>query len=192
VAFGIAVTMLVAVSSVASAQRPGPRVWIRGFDNVWIDRADANAFVASPGDRDLLIALDGDDVLDAGDRADLVYGDGGNDTIMAGRGLDRVFAGSGNDTVDAGPSWDRVVGGRGADVIDGGPGLDRLAGGAGPDTITGGRGPDIIDGGFGDDTILAVDGRRDLIRCGPGMDHVTADPRDRVGRACEIVVRVTP
>ena len=188
----VAVLMLMAVSSVASAHRPGPRIWIRGFDNVWIDRAGVDGFTAAPGDRDLILALRGNDVVDAGDRNDLVYGDGGNDTIVAGLGMDRVRGGLGDDDIDAGGGWDRVDGGPGADQIDGGTGLDRLFGGSGPDTIVGGRGPDIIDAGLGDDTVDVVDGRRDLVRCGQGNDSVTADPQDRVGRSCEIVVRVTP
>ena len=195
----IAAIMLMAVSSVASAQRPGthvqrpgPHIWIRGFDNVWIDRAGVNAFTAAPGDRDLVIALAGDDIVDAGDRNDLVYGDGGNDTIVLGPGMDRARGGHGDDSIDAGDGWDRVDGGRGADSIDGGPGLDRLYGSAGPDTIVGGRGPDIIDAGPGDDSVDVVDGRRDLVRCGRGNDSVSADPQDRVGPSCETVVRVAP
>jgi Ca2+-binding RTX toxin-like protein len=190
-ASGVAAIALVAVSSVAAA-RPGPLVWIRDFDNVWIDRAGVDAFTATPGDRDLLIALDGDDVLDAGDRADLVYGDGDDDTIVAGPGHDRVRGGAGADDIDAGRGWDRVAGGRGADTIDGGPGLDRLFGEAGHDTITGGPGPDLIEAGYGDDVVQVVDGRRDLVRCGPGIDTVTADPQDRVGPSCEHVIRVAP
>lgn len=192
VSLAVAALLLVAFSSVASAKRPGPHIWIRGFDNVWIDRAGVNAFTAAPGDRDLIIALRGDDVVDAGDRSDLIHGDGGNDTIVAGPGMDRVHGGPGDDSIVAGDGWDRVHGGRGADVIDGGPGLDRLHGGPGPDTIVGGTGPDIIDAGPGDDSVDVVDGRRDLVRCGPGNDSVKADPQDRVARSCETVVRVTP
>ena len=182
---------LMAISSAAAAQRPGPRVWVRDFDNVWIDRAGVDAFTAAPGDRDLLIALDGDDVLDAGDRRDLIYGDGGDDAIMAGPGSDGVRGGPGDDDIAAGGGWDRVAGGRGADEIDGGPGVDRLFGEGGRDVITGGRGPDFIEGGYGNDTIDVVDGRRDLVRCGPGTDSVTADPQDML-RGCEAVVRVSP
>ena len=94
----VAIT-LAATSSVAAAQRPGPWVWVRDFDNVWIDRAGVDAFTATPGDRDLLVALDGDDVLDAGDRRDLVYGGGGDDSILAGPGSDRVRGGAGADTI---------------------------------------------------------------------------------------------
>ena len=55
-----------------------------------------------------------------------------------------------------------------------------------PDRLDGGGGRDVLNGGHGNDVIDARDGRRDLVRCGPGIDLALVDPRDVV-RGCEIV-----
>lgn len=100
------------------------------------------------------------------------------DLLLGGRGADRLVGNGGNDC---------LRGQRGRDRLDGGTGADFLSGSASRDSITGGAGSDTIRGGLGNDTINAVDGERDLVRCGPGRrDVARVDPQDRV-RGCELV-----
>src|SRR3954467_15977420 len=58
------------------------------------------------------------------------------------------------------------------------------------DLLRGGPRSDRIDGKGGNDRIKVDGGRRDTVRCGPGIDLVNADAADRVGRDCELVARV--
>jgi uncharacterized repeat protein (TIGR01451 family) len=75
-----------------------------------------------------------------------------------------------------------------ADMLDGRAGRDHLFGYAGNDILIGGPGKDIIDAHTGNDTIYARDKTRDVVRCGPGRDTVTADKIDRLTN-CEKVSR---
>jgi Tol biopolymer transport system component len=62
---------------------------------------------------------------------------------------------------------------------------------AGNDEVAPGRGADDVDAGSGNDLIqAALDGVRDLIRCGSGRDRVIAERRDRIARDCERVTRL--
>jgi Ca2+-binding RTX toxin-like protein len=80
-----------------------------------------------------------------------------------------------------------LVGGGGRDRLIGGPGRDRLAGKSGADRVVGGEGgPDCLLGGRGPDRIRAVNGRRDIVKCGAGRDRATDERNDRV-RGCERV-----
>ena len=120
--------------------------------------------------RDLLRGRAGNDCLFGGEGADVLDGDGGDDTLSGGDGRDRLFGGAGNDRVLGGAKGDELRGDTGDDRLFPGPGRDRVWGGAGNDVIS------------------ARDGSRDVIDCGPGLDRVTADRRDRL-RGCERVSR---
>ncbi len=148
VSFGLAGVLAVAFGSVATAH-PFSGHPFRHFDNIRIDHQGDDAFVATPGDRDLVLGLGGDDVIFSLDKHDHVHGDRGNDTLDAGEGRDLIL------------------------------------GGPGDDEITGGAHPDAIRAGAGDDTVFALDGSRDRVHCGPGVDSYTADPQDRIARDCE-------
>jgi WD40-like Beta Propeller Repeat len=74
------------------------------------------------------------------------------------------------------------------DVLRGSVLGDTLRSLAGADEVIPGPGADDVDSGPGADLIRARDGRRDLVRCGPGRDTVFADRRDVV-RGCERVLR---
>jgi hypothetical protein len=112
----------------------------------------------------------GPDLLDGGDGGDLILGLGGADRIRGGRG---------HDCLVGGPGDDRLLGDEGA---------DRLTGGSGADRLDGGPGRNAYDAGVGGDRVEARNGRRELVRCGPGEDFVRADPNDRL-RGCEHVAR---
>lgn len=118
--------------------------------------------------------------LDGNSAGNQLTGTPAGDRIRGFGGADRIYGYGGPDCLDGGPGNDRLHGGRGADV---------LRGGRGHDVIYGGAGRDAIYGGAGDDVIYANDGERDVIHCGPGLDTVHADPRDKVGGDCEQVVR---
>jgi Tol biopolymer transport system component len=83
----------------------------------------------------------------------------------------------------------RIEGTPRADTIRGTPLRDLIDGLGGGDKIVGGGGDDRISGGSGNDTISSRDRFRDTVRCGPGVDRVVADYRDRVDRDCENVSR---
>jgi hypothetical protein len=83
----------------------------------------------------------------------------------------------------------RIDGTPSADDIRGTPLRDLIDGRGGGDKIVGGGGDDRISGGPGNDAIASKDRYSDTVRCGPGVDSVVADYRDRVDRDCEHVRR---
>jgi Tol biopolymer transport system component len=83
----------------------------------------------------------------------------------------------------------RIDGTPRADDLEGTPLRDLIDGRGGADRIVGGGGNDRISGGTGNDTIVSRDRYRDTVRCGPGIDRVVADYRDRLARDCEHVRR---
>jgi Tol biopolymer transport system component len=83
----------------------------------------------------------------------------------------------------------RIEGTPRADALEGTPLRDLIDGRGGADRIVGGGGNDRILGGTGNDTIVSRDRYRDTVRCGPGIDRVVADYRDRLARDCERVRR---
>jgi Ca2+-binding RTX toxin-like protein len=122
----------------------------------------------------------------AGDRidglagADLLKGLGGDDCLLGRAGADNLSGGNGRDN---------LKGGAGNDTLSGGNGMDKLQGGKGADKLTGGPGKNTYSGGTGNDKIRARNKRVDTIACGKGVDAVTADRRDKVGKDCENVKR---
>jgi RTX calcium-binding nonapeptide repeat (4 copies) len=73
-----------------------------------------------------------------------------------------------------------LIGSAQGERIVGTDGPDTICGLAGNDPLTGGAGADILDGGPGADTLNARDGRRDVVRGGPGRDSARVDRLDRV------------
>ncbi len=59
----------------------------------------------------------GDDTLDGGHDADILYGGSGADVLDGGKGDDSLDGGSGADTLTGGAGDDRLWGGSGADVF---------------------------------------------------------------------------
>lgn len=120
-----------------------------------------------------------DDVLTGTPAGDNIYGVGGGDVLRGLRGNDCLFGGEGRDL---------LRGDTGADRLNGGPARDRLSGGRGGDTLRGGTGRNRLSGGPGRDRIAAVNGVRDVVRCGPGRDRASLDKEDR-SFGCERVRR---
>ena len=102
---------------------------------------------------DLIMTLEGNDIVDAG---------AGNDTVHAGRDDDIVSAGAGDD---------KLYGEGGDDILKGGTGADALDGGTGDDALFGGAGADTLDGGFGDDFLIGGAGADTFVVTGPGTGN---------------------
>lgn len=122
------------------------------------------------GCRRPLVGTDGPDALTGGGEGDVIFGRGGSDRIRGRAGHDCLIGGVGNDT------------------LRGEGGNDRLSGGRGADTLLGGAGVNAYDAGPGSDFVNSVNGRVELVRCGPGRDRASVDRRDRVS-GCEHVTR---
>lgn len=132
--------------------------------------------------------LDGDDDADITGQFTvlLIEGGGGSDRLSSQSGYTRVAARrvllgqGGRDTLLATPDGSTLHGGNGHDKLIGGPGADNL---------TGGRGADVISGAKGRDLVRAIDGVRDRVDCGPGVDRAKVDGIDRV-KNCERLIAV--
>ncbi len=108
------------------------------------------------GPNDLLLGLDGDDILDSipGVGKNELRGGLGNDELFANTN-DKLFGEEGDDTLDA-------LGGTGRNLLDGGDGNDTIfanindtvIGGAGNDTIFAGTGGNTLTGGLGRDRFV--------------------------------------
>lgn len=147
------------------------------------------------GGNDKVNAKRGDDTVDGGTGNDVLFGARGNDAQNGGDGNDKLHGGDGNDTQNGGAGDDTIYAGFGADVSNGGDGNDRLWGLARRDVRA--SGVDTLDGGAGDDTFRTRDGEADLITCGDGKDRAFLDRKDVITDAtadnpngsCETVKR---
>lgn len=117
-----------------------------------------------------LVGTDSPDTLTGSGAGDVIFGRGGSDSIHGRNGHDCLVGAAGNDT------------------LRGESGDDRLTGGPGADTLIGGAGINAYDAGSGNDVVDSVNGRVEVVRCGPGQDRASVDRRDRV-TGCERVTR---
>ncbi len=117
-----------------------------------------------------LVGTDGPDALTGSGAGDVIFGRGGSDSVRGRDGHDCLVGGAGNDT------------------LRGENGDDRLTGGRGADTLVGSSGVNAYDAGSGNDVVDAVNGRVELVDCGPGQDRARVDLRDRVS-GCERLTR---
>lgn len=164
----------------ADTSIPGdPAVAIKASDDGWW----GNDFITGGQGSDELVGEGGDDTIDGGDDADVLFGDWtpnqteafgntvartGNDTLYGGNGGDQLMGNSGDDMLEGGAGNDLLFGddyknggvftGEGDDALSGGSGDDKLYGGAGKDILDGGAGADYLDGGAGDDTYIIYAG----------------------------------
>lgn len=113
--------------------------------------------------------LGGDDVVQAGQGDDMVYGAAGADALAGSGGHDSLWGGDGNDYLTGEAGHDRLAGGVGADVLLGGLGRDRIFGGDGGDLAEGGAGHDRLRLGTGDD-VGAGGAGADRLKGGDGRD----------------------
>ncbi len=153
----------------------------------------ARPFVQPPGD-DYIEAGRGNDRVNAGYGANIVFGGTGNDTLTSGAGDDSVVGGRGNDVIRTGAGADRILGdgpatinqvlstsrdvylanselGSGNDYIESGAGADKVWAGRGHDTVFAGAGDDFVHGGSGNDLLVGGTGADTLIG-GRGDDTI--------------------
>jgi Ca2+-binding RTX toxin-like protein len=114
--------------------------------------------------------------------ADVLIGTSGHDRLLGEAGADRLLGRAGHDCLYGGAGDDQLRGEGGRDALYGGPGDDRLSGGAGVN---------LYAAGAGDDVVVALNNRRETIRCGPGSDRARVDHSDRT-IGCEQVTREGP
>src|SRR5215208_3921521 len=118
--------------------------------------------------------------------ADYIKGNGGSDNIDGKNGADTISGGTGSDLLHGGHGNDWVKGDSGTDTAWGDQGKDDLfaehtyQASIQAAKVKGGRKPDKLLGGPGNDTIRAKDGKRDIIRGGPGRDTAYVDQVDNV------------
>jgi Ca2+-binding RTX toxin-like protein len=94
---------------------------------------------------DLLIGLEGNDVLQGSSADDSIHGDEGNDQLTGADGNDKLFGENGADVLQ---------GGFGGDFLFGGAGNDELYSGPGDDILFGSKGADYFDCAEGYDTVI--------------------------------------
>jgi Ca2+-binding RTX toxin-like protein len=118
-----------------------------------------------------------------------LQGTEGPDDLVGSGGGDVMFGYGGSDRLRGASGHDCLLGGSGNDTLQGEAGNDRLTGGSGRDLLVGGPGTNGYDAGSGNDVVNAVNGRRELVRCGSGNDRARVDRRDRTS-GCEHLTRV--
>jgi Ca2+-binding RTX toxin-like protein len=144
----------------------------RGHDAIIADPdLPVPLFIDSGDGNDLIAAGARDDVIVAGRGNDWIIARSGNDTVSAGAGADVVFGQAGDDAIDGDEGRDWILGGGGNDRIQGGSQNDLIGGGAGNDVIAGGNGNDHLQGNGGDDVLLGQSGN-DRLTGGGGDDYV--------------------
>jgi VCBS repeat-containing protein len=120
-------------------------------------------------------ALGGGDVVNGLRGGDWLYGEGGDDGVSGGPGVDYINGGIGEDRLDGEESADTVV---------------EIEHGAYSSTARQKqRTVNVLIGGRGNDTIRARDGKKDIIRGGPGRDTAYVDKVDKVKGVEKEVVR---
>ncbi len=139
-----------------------------------VPNADCSAPVAGTAGGDNRIGTAGDDAFDGRGGSDNLLGMAGQDCLLGSGGNDNIVGGAGNDTLSGGADNDNMTGDDGADDMTGGAGKDDFAGGAGNDVIDAFDAPATV---------------AERIVCGSGIDTVYANPADKVGGDCEVVVR---
>jgi RTX calcium-binding nonapeptide repeat (4 copies) len=137
----------------------------------------------------IVVAGDGNDVIEGSAMRDTVLGDDGDDEILGGLGSDHLDGGFGNDRIEGGDNGDLILGGPGddtifgeqaegtpthpgPDIIHGGPGRDTIDGGQGKDQIFGSVDGDTLRGGDDDDTLIGNQGD-DELEGGEGLDWLS-------------------
>ena len=167
----------------------------------------ADILIGGEGD-DVLTGQDDDDLLRGGDGRDHESGGRGDDMLFeaaAANGADLLDGGPGQDTVsyseriaplvvtlggrandgEAGELDDvtaveRVLGGSGDDLVLGTVNREVLSGRSGSDELLGRSGRDTLSGGSGGDVLKpGIDGHRDLVRGGDGIDWARVERLDR-------------
>jgi Ca2+-binding RTX toxin-like protein len=132
-----------------------------------------------------IVGNGGDNTLNGNARQNVMYGRGGADRIFGKENKDWLYGEKGNDELHGGDGDDTLHGGKGSDTGFGEGGNDEFYFVEGTNRSRQQPPPpqeraDQLNGGEGDDTFVTVDGKLDIIDCGPGNDRawIDADPND--------------
>lgn len=132
-----------------------------------------------------LVGNEGDDFLKVISGRSAIYGDfgpgqtppnafaGGNDNLNGGKDADVIYGSGGIDSIRGGAGPDRLFGQLGDDVIDGGDGADVITGSWGRDQINGQKGKDVFherDGGSDQIVCGGDEGIKDVLEYDAGID----------------------
>lgn len=137
-------------------------------------------------DKDLLLGLARNDVLQGRGDDDVIMDDIGDDVAEGGDGNDQAFLGVGNDYADGGAGNDTLfmgagndlgLGGDGDDFVYGESGNDVLFAGNGNDFVAAGDGNDVVAGNVGNDQLMGESGR-DVLFGNDGNDELLAGTGD--------------
>ncbi len=175
---------------------------MRRFVLVLAAMAAAVAVVSGAALADIIDGTNGDDTLMGTAGGDIIDGKDGDDSISGRAGGDTITGGAGADTL-VGGNIEQTITDDGGSNIDGGYGPDTIAGSSGADILHGGPGDDMINEGPLDDgaeeEVYGEEGAdtinvasypaygETVVNCGPDIDHVQADPLDKVMSNCENV-----
>ncbi len=132
---------------------------------------DGDNVVRGRGGSDTICTGAGNDQIIAGDGADLIIDSGGQNIVQAGAGDDSIRTGGGADTINAGAGADTIVDTGGNNSVEGGTGNDSVTTGGGADTVNAGAGNDIVTAGDGNNTVNGQGGD-DTITTGAGDDRI--------------------
>lgn len=148
-------------------------------DDTVIIADDGDDLIQTGAGRDYQHGGDGNDILIGGNGNDTLHGGRGDDTIFGGEGDDALYGHIGDDIMDGGAGNDDLIGGEGDDQLFGGAGDDGLLGGLGDDMLLGGAGVDTMFGGAGDDILIDRDDLdRDFLNGGAGNDYLSGGQGD--------------
>lgn len=96
---------------------PGIRIVIHGTPgNDVINASDCDEDIYGLGGNDIINGFGGDDFIDGGEGSDQLYGQDGDDVLWGGDNDDTIHGGDGDDIISGGDGVDTVVGGRGFDT----------------------------------------------------------------------------
>ncbi|SEA83603.1 Ca2+-binding protein, RTX toxin-related [Desulfuromusa kysingii] len=112
-----------AAGSVLSAMDLYNHFFTSEGDDVILGLEGDNVIVAKGG-HDTITLGAGNHIVDAGHGSDSITTASGNDVIYTGEGADTVFSGAGNDTINTLGEGNHVTGGLGDDILNGGTGGD--------------------------------------------------------------------
>jgi VCBS repeat-containing protein len=147
--------------------------------------------IKGDGRNNNLTGTNGTDNIKGNGGADTIDGKKGADTISGGKGADRLRGGRSNDWIWGDSDYDIALGNQGNDNLFAEDPRQGPKGSLQAAKIKGGRKPDKLLGNQGKDTIRAQNGKRDIIRGGPGRDKAYVDRGVDSVQGVEVVL-VTP
>jgi hypothetical protein len=134
-----------------------------------------------------IYARGGEDLVKGLQNADLLKGERGRDELTGGRGIDTIYGGAGYDWLNGKQGGDHLIEVEHVSHSSTAHSKQHTV-----DALIGShknRKVDVLIGGRGNDTIRAKDGKRDIIRGGPGRDTAYVDKVDKVTGVEKEVVR---